>query len=114
MTGNDFDVSATGCSFEGEGDADVEVTILEAGHDPATTFDVMQGQSVESIFDDFPHAEVDGLGDGAFFEAGARQEELVVRTADTILFVEGTGVDGETLGRPELQAVAALALAAMG
>jgi hypothetical protein len=114
MTGNDVEVTASGCSFEGEGDADVEVVVLDDGQDPAEAFQVLLDQSASSTFDDFAHAEVGGLGDGAFFQAGLRQEQLTVRSGGTVLFVEGTGADGETLGRAELQAVAELALDALG
>jgi hypothetical protein len=48
------------------------------------------------------------------FEASGFQEELTIRMGDTILFVEGHVADGETVGRVELQAVAELALAALG
>lgn len=114
MTGTDYDVTATGCSFEGDGNAEVEVVVLDAEHDPVATFETLLEGSAGSIFDDPPHAEVAGLGDEAFFEAGLRQEELVVRVGDTVLFVEGTDGDGGSLGRAELQAVAELALAAIG
>ena len=90
------------------------MTVLDDDQDAATAYPTLLDASATSGFDDFAHAEVPGLGDGAFFEAGLRQEELVVLVGDTIVFVEGTGPDGETLGRAELQAVAALAVAALG
>jgi hypothetical protein len=114
MSGDDYEIHATGCSYEDDADAEVEVAVLDDDQDAATAYPTLLDASATSGFDDFAHAEVPGLGDGAFFAAGLRQEELVVLVGDTIVFVEGTGPDGETLGRAELQAVAALAVAALG
>jgi hypothetical protein len=114
MSGDGYEVHATGCTYEDGAEAEVDVTVLDADQDAATAYPTLLDASATSGFDDFAHAEVPGLGDGAFFEAGLRQEELVVLVGDTIVFVEGTGPDGETLGRAELQAVAALAVAALG
>ena len=114
MAGDGYEIHATGCKYEDEAEAEVEVTVLDDDQDAAASYSALLDASATSSFDDFVHAEVSGLGDGAFFGAGLRQEELVVLVGDTIVFVEGTGSDGETLGRAELQAVAALAVAALG
>jgi hypothetical protein len=57
---------------------------------------------------------VEGLGDSAFFEAGIRDHDLLVVSGERLLVVEGTDPEGEQLGQAEMQAVAEVALAALG
>lgn len=107
-------ITATGCSFEGEGHAEVEIVLLDPQHDAAAAYQGLFDQSAASTFGDFEHTVVEGFGDAAFFDGVGPQDELTIMVGDTILFVEGHLVDGESLGREELQAVAELALAALG
>ena len=80
----------------------------------ADFFAALADVSAASTMDDFPHQEVEGLGDGAFFKAGLRSGDLVVLHGGGILIVEGETPAGEQLGQAEMQAVAEAALATLG
>jgi len=88
--GTEFSYAVEGCTFDvavdGEDDPHVYSvstgTALDAGIDVFAEF-----QSARDAEDVRP---VDGLGDGAFVDAtfGDQKVELIVRTGDTVLFVE--------------------------
>lgn len=115
-TVQDLEYQTEGCSFAvAEGDGEVTVKeVLDPEGGAEAFFAALADVSATSTMDDFPHQEVEGLGDGAFFKAGLRSGDLVVLHGGGILIVEGETPAGEQLGQAEMQAVAEAALATLG
>lgn len=88
--GTDFSYAVEGCTFD----------VAVAGEDEPHVFSVSTGSPLDAdidLFEEFQAARdaadirpVDGLGDDAFVDAtfGDQKVELIVRTDDTVLFVE--------------------------
>jgi hypothetical protein len=109
--------STQGCSYatvEGDGEVEVSLAVDPEGGAAGLASALEAVSAADTMADDFPHQPVEGLGDSAFFEAGIRDHDLLVVSGERLLVVEGTDPEGEQLGQAEMQAVAEVALAALG